>query len=107
MAEMSACSSSSDLTPEEERLMIRDIVMAAEANTKEGDTFYLIIQRWWQYWLEYVNQDQPVITNNGSYFPEHCDSVGSSTLKRPSAIDNSDLIYDSAPEDSTVGMELH
>lgn len=47
MAEVSMCSSSgsTELTPEEERIMIRDIALAAEANTKEGDVFYLITQR--------------------------------------------------------------
>lgn len=33
------------LTPEEEKLAIRDIAVAAESQTKEGDTFYLITQR--------------------------------------------------------------
>lgn len=35
----------SELTPEEEKLCIRDISISAEAQTKEGDTFYLITQR--------------------------------------------------------------
>lgn len=41
------CSSSSreQVSPEEERLAIRDFVISAEAHTKEGDTFYLITQR--------------------------------------------------------------
>lgn len=34
------------LTPEEEKLAIRDITLAAESQTKEGDTFYLITQRY-------------------------------------------------------------
>jgi hypothetical protein len=48
MAEVSMCSSASstELTPEEERIMIRDIALAAEANSKEGDNFYLITQRY-------------------------------------------------------------
>ncbi|XP_034690367.1 ubiquitin carboxyl-terminal hydrolase 5 [Vitis riparia] len=108
MAEMSMCSSSSreQVSPEEERLAIRDFVISAEAHTKEGDTFYLITQRWWQQWLEYVNQDQ---ANNidVSSLSEHCDSVSSSDVKRPSVIDNSDLIYDMTSEDSTMGIELH
>ncbi|KAG0458031.1 hypothetical protein HPP92_023188 [Vanilla planifolia] len=28
-----------DLTPEEERILVRDITVAAEAQSKEGDTF--------------------------------------------------------------------
>ncbi|XP_059659946.1 ubiquitin carboxyl-terminal hydrolase 5 isoform X1 [Cornus florida] len=102
---MSVCTSS-DLTPEEEKLTIRDIATAAESQTKEGDTFYLITQRWWQDWIEYVTQIQTTITNDGSS-SEHHDSVGSSSLKRPSVIDNSDLINEAASEDSTLGLELH
>lgn len=34
-----------ELTSNEEKLTIRDISMAAEAQTKQGDTFYLITQR--------------------------------------------------------------
>lgn len=34
-----------ELSREEERLLIRDITVAAEANSKEGDTFYLINYR--------------------------------------------------------------
>ncbi|KAA0051938.1 ubiquitin carboxyl-terminal hydrolase 5 isoform X1 [Cucumis melo var. makuwa] len=109
MAEVSMCSSSgsTELTPEEERIMIRDIALAAEANTKEGDIFYLITQRWWQHWIEYVNQDQPINANDGSSFAEIYDSFGSSMLKRPASIDNSDLIYDAASEDSSAGIEIH
>ncbi|KAJ9697584.1 hypothetical protein PVL29_009421 [Vitis rotundifolia] len=108
MAEMSMCSSSSreQVSPEEERLAIRDFVISAEAHTKEGDTFYLITQRWWQQWLEYVNQDQANNIDTCS-LSEHCDSVSSSDVKRPSVIDNSDLIYDMTSEDSMMGIELH
>ncbi|CAL5353329.1 unnamed protein product [Camellia sinensis] len=105
MTEM-AVSSSPELSPEEEKLTIRDISMGVEAQTKEGDTFYLITQRWWQDWLEYVNQNQATIANDGSS-SERPDSVVLSNLKRPSAIDNSDLIYEAASEDSTIGIELH
>lgn len=38
-------SSSMEFTPEEERILIKDIALAAEAKSKEGDTFYLITQR--------------------------------------------------------------
>ncbi|KAJ9141160.1 hypothetical protein P3X46_031732 [Hevea brasiliensis] len=107
MTDVSICSrtGSGELTPEEERVLIRDIAISAEANSKEGDTFYLITQRWWQHWIEYVNQDQPNISNDGSFLLEHCDLVGSS--KRPASIDNSDLIYDATSEDFYVGIEIH
>ncbi|XP_058093309.1 ubiquitin carboxyl-terminal hydrolase 5 isoform X2 [Magnolia sinica] len=98
----------SDLTPEEERLVIRDITIAAQAQSKEGDLFYLISLRWWQHWVEYVNQDMSTTTNGGPFYgSDYHESVGSSPPKRPSAIDNSDLIYDAASEDSNAVIELH
>jgi ubiquitin carboxyl-terminal hydrolase 4/11/15 len=115
MAEVSMCSSSvttaaatsTELLPQEERVLIRDIALVSESNCKEGDFFYLINQRWWQHWIDYVNQDQPNNTNDVSSLSEHCDSAGSSTLKRPSGIDNSDLIYDTTSEFSNTGTEIH
>ncbi|XP_019188510.1 PREDICTED: ubiquitin carboxyl-terminal hydrolase 5 isoform X2 [Ipomoea nil] len=89
----------SELTPEEEKLCIRDISISAEAQTKEGDTFYLITQRWWHEWLEYVNQNQINSLNDGSA-SEYC------ALKRPSSIDNSDIIYEATSESSVMGIEL-
>ncbi|GKV48048.1 hypothetical protein SLEP1_g54883 [Rubroshorea leprosula] len=37
-----AMGSSTERSPEEERVLIGDIAIAGEANSKEGDTFYLI-----------------------------------------------------------------
>ena len=34
-----------ELSPEEERVLIRDIAITAETNTKEGDSFFLITQK--------------------------------------------------------------
>ncbi|XP_050245151.1 ubiquitin carboxyl-terminal hydrolase 5 isoform X1 [Quercus robur] len=109
MAEVKMCcnASSTELTPEEERITIRDIALASESNSKEGDTFFLITQRWWQHWIEYVNQDQPNNANDGSSLTDHGDFVGSSSLKRPAGIDNSDLIYDTASENSRMVIEIH
>uniref|UniRef100_A0A6N2N8G6 DUSP domain-containing protein n=1 Tax=Salix viminalis TaxID=40686 RepID=A0A6N2N8G6_SALVM len=103
-----ACNSSSggaQLTPEEERVLIRDIAITSESKSKEGDSFYLITQRWWQHWIDYVNQDQTYVTNDGSFMLENCDTVSSS--KRPASIDNSDLIYDVNLEESNAGIEIH
>ncbi|XP_027349722.1 ubiquitin carboxyl-terminal hydrolase 5 isoform X2 [Abrus precatorius] len=108
MAEVSLCSSnSSELSPDEERIMIRDIALASQANSKEGDTFFLITQRWWQHWIEYVNQDQTNTSYDGSSLSEHCDLANSSALKKPAGIDNSDLIDDAVSEDSGTGIEIH
>ena len=43
--EVSMCS----LTPDEERILIKDIALASEAKSKEGDTFFLITQRYTQF----------------------------------------------------------
>ncbi|KAL3828981.1 hypothetical protein ACJIZ3_017783 [Penstemon smallii] len=94
------------VSPEEEKQSIRDIAVAAEAQTKVGDTFYLITQRWWQDWLEYANQSQTSTVNDGSFSENH-DLVSLSSFKRPSCIDNSDIIDDALSEDSAVGIELH
>ncbi|KAJ6921455.1 hypothetical protein NC652_015381 [Populus alba x Populus x berolinensis] len=93
------------LTPEEERVLIRDIAITSENNSKEGDSFYLITQRWWQHWIDYVNQEQTNVTNDGSSMLENCDVVSSS--RRPASIDNSDLIHDANSEESNVGFEIH
>ncbi|KAJ8458085.1 hypothetical protein OPV22_031011 [Ensete ventricosum] len=105
---MEASGSAMELSPEEERILIRDITIAAESLAKEGDTFFLISQRWWQHWLDYVNQDMTSSSVNGSssYGAHHHDSA-SSSAKRPSAIDNSDLIYDATSKVSNVEIELH
>ncbi|KAK4839305.1 hypothetical protein QYF36_020867 [Acer negundo] len=97
---------SGEQTPEDERVLIRDIAISAEANSKEGDTFYLITQRWWQHWIDYVNQDQPN-TYDGHSSLEHVNSAGSSTLNRPTGINNSDLILDGASEGSIASPEIH
>ncbi|KAJ8759951.1 hypothetical protein K2173_010807 [Erythroxylum novogranatense] len=106
MGEIATCSNSrsSELSPEEERVLIRDIAMTAETNSSEGDSFYLITQRWWQSWIEYVNQEQQNGINDGSSSLEHSDPVCSS--KRPASIDNSDLIYDGTSEDSNISIEI-
>ncbi|XP_078441070.1 ubiquitin-specific protease 5 [Wolffia australiana] len=99
---------SAQLTPEEERLVIRDITITAEAQCKEGDDFYLITHRWWQHWLDYVNQEVGSSVNNGSSpYGSHYLEGSSAAQKRPSVIDNSDLINESTPEVSNVGIELH
>ncbi|KAJ6408414.1 hypothetical protein OIU84_011682 [Salix udensis] len=91
------------LTPEEERVLIRDIAITSENNSQEGDSFYLITQRWWQHWIDYVNQEQTNVTNDGSSMLENCDS----SSRRPASIDNSDLIHDANSEESNVGIEIH
>ncbi|KAH1194524.1 Ubiquitin carboxyl-terminal hydrolase 5 [Glycine max] len=108
MTEVPMCIASvSELSPDEERILIRDIALTAQANSKEGDTFFLITQRWWQHWIEYVNQEQTNTSYDASSLSEHCDLANSSVLKRPAGIDNSDLIDDAVSEDTGMGIEIH
>ncbi|XP_074276694.1 ubiquitin carboxyl-terminal hydrolase 5 [Silene latifolia] len=90
------------LSPEEERLKIRDISLAVESQSKEGDTFYLITQRWWQNWLDYVYQEQTPVVSDG----HSIDSAVACNSKRPPNIDNKNLIYDAASVDCSAS-ELH
>lgn len=72
MAEVPMCNSSvSELSPDEERIMIKDIALAAQANIKEGDTFFLINQRFFSFLLlflfcphfrNWVSQSHPKFT---------------------------------------------
>ncbi|KAH0972841.1 hypothetical protein GBA52_024997 [Prunus armeniaca] len=113
---MRSRSRSTELSPEEERILIRDIALAAEANSKEGDIFYLLTQRnlfffvkcscFEKSWFaakgamvatldDYVKQDQPNNANDVSFVSEHYDSAGSSTLRGllHQRIPNSALTY--------------
>ncbi|CAK8543025.1 unnamed protein product [Lathyrus sativus] len=108
MTEVSmCCSSTCELTPDEERIIIRDIALSVQTNIKEGDTFFIITQRWWQHWIEYVNQDQTNPSYDGSSFHEHSDLASLSALKRPASIDNYDLIDNTGSEDSSTSIQIH
>ncbi|KAF9609046.1 hypothetical protein IFM89_012486 [Coptis chinensis] len=98
--EESGMCSTEQLSPEEERLIIRDIVLEAQSHPTEGDAFYLMTQRWWQHWLDYVNQDD-------LEYHEFAATSSTTSIRKPTSIDNTDLIYDSAPEESSMTMELH
>ncbi|KAL8146755.1 ubiquitin carboxyl-terminal hydrolase 5 [Apium graveolens] len=87
--------STSNLSPEKERLAIRDISIANEPFTKEGDVFYLLTHKWWHTWLNYVNQSEAAVENNGF-----------SDFKRPSGINNYDLINRVTSKDSGLCAEL-
>lgn len=54
-----------------------------------------------------MNQDHTNTSYDGSSFLEQCDMAYSNVSKKPSGIDNSDLIHDVAPEDSSTGIEIH
>nr|XP_017253038.1 PREDICTED: ubiquitin carboxyl-terminal hydrolase 5 isoform X1 [Daucus carota subsp. sativus] len=85
----------SNLSPEKERLAIRDISIATESLTKEGDLFYLLTHRWWHNWLDYVDGLEVAADNNGF-----------TDFKRPSGINNYDLINRVTTKGSDVCAEL-
>ncbi|KAK1585729.1 hypothetical protein QYE76_067043 [Lolium multiflorum] len=92
-----------ELSAEEEMALIRDSTVAAEAHAKEGDIFFLVTNRWWQSWIDYVIQDSAGVTSNGS----HQHEFGSNAPRRPGPIDNLDLLDDVASEVSSMDIELH
>lgn len=73
-------------------------------NPHSMSSYHGFTSRWWQDWLEYVNQTS--IVNDGTS-SEQQGLVSSSALKKPSCIDNSDLIDEALSEDSAMGNELH
>ncbi|KAJ0820588.1 putative ubiquitinyl hydrolase 1 [Helianthus annuus] len=106
MAEDSpAGSSSPELSPEEEMNIISATISAAEHQLTVGDTFCLVSRRWLEKWINYTNKKK-ISTNEGSS-SDHQDLNSASTPKRPSSIDNSDLVNESASDNSTMGIELH
>ncbi|KAK9054996.1 hypothetical protein SSX86_026075 [Deinandra increscens subsp. villosa] len=98
--------SSTELSPEEELHVIKSISMAAEPQATVGDTFCLVSRRWWEKWITYVTHNKKISTNDGPS-SDLQDSNSSSTSKRPSSIDNSDLINELASDNSTMSIELH
>ncbi|XP_008800670.3 ubiquitin carboxyl-terminal hydrolase 9-like isoform X1 [Phoenix dactylifera] len=86
--------SSVPCTPEEEKEIVLELTRAAEANQKEGDLYYVVSQRWWRDWQEYVGFDR---------FREHSSKGHLSILSRPGRIDNSKLVLNRT---DTEGNEL-
>ncbi|KAI7750590.1 hypothetical protein M8C21_022499 [Ambrosia artemisiifolia] len=106
MAEVSpAGCSSPELSPEEELSIISATISAAEHQIKVGDTFCLVSRRWWEKWVHFATHKK-ISTNEGSS-SDHQDLNSASTPKRPSSIDNMDLVNESASDNSTMGIELH
>lgn len=63
------------------------------------------VDRWWQQWVEYIQKASENITKDGPSLSEH--TINLSVPKRPSSIDNSELVDEVAVVDSSTGMELH
>lgn len=74
-------------TPEEEKETIKKLLRTSEASIKEGDLNYLISQRWWMEWQQYVGFDHSDVNSSQSVFSIPC---------RPGEIDNSCLVLNEA-----------
>ncbi|WOL08121.1 ubiquitin carboxyl-terminal hydrolase 9 [Canna indica] len=70
-------------TPEEEKKIITELMGISDNSMKEGDLYYLLSQRWWMAWQQYVGSDQ---SNHNSDEGLFC------TPHRPGEIDNSCLV---------------
>lgn len=66
-------------------------------------TCCFILIRWWHDWLQYVSQETACIPNG--FGDDHCEA-DSAYAKRPSCIDNSNLIFEVKSEDATGNVEL-
>ncbi|KAI4386590.1 hypothetical protein MLD38_004511 [Melastoma candidum] len=90
----SSCGGTTDLSPEEEMILVKDLAVAAETATKEGDTFYLLSQSYvYMEWIDLMNRSIIV--------------AGSTTLRKPGLIDNSTLIFEPALEGQRSNIEIH
>ncbi|GAA0154693.1 cysteine protease [Lithospermum erythrorhizon] len=78
-------------TPEEEHRIIEDLTREAEANPKEGNSYYVISARWFMGWQKYTGLpvDSYSFGDNSSE-PQH--SMISNTSERPGPIDNTSII---------------
>lgn len=67
--------------------------------------FSLLDHRWWQTWIDYVNQDQMNVASGESSL-HNLESADACLSRRPSNIDNKFLINESSLSDSSAD-ELH
>ena len=65
----------------------------------------IVDYRWWQNWLDYVNQDGMYGVNDEPS-PRSLDPANAWLSRRPSSIDNKYLIFESVSSDSNAA-ELH
>ncbi|THU66409.1 hypothetical protein C4D60_Mb05t13840 [Musa balbisiana] len=82
------------LAPEEEKETIMELMKTSEARIKEGDLYYLVSQRWWMEWQQYVGLDQSDDNSNEGLF---------GIPRRPGEVDNSNLVVN---ESAMEGNEL-
>ncbi|KAL1556425.1 ubiquitinyl hydrolase 1 [Salvia divinorum] len=92
-------------TPEEERRIVEELTAKAEANLREGNSYYVISSRWFMAWKRYIGKiedDYPLANNSVG----HPSVAPSSTKDSPGPIDNSDLIVNEV-KDKDEDLQLH
>ncbi|KAL4187332.1 hypothetical protein AMTRI_Chr09g18480 [Amborella trichopoda] len=83
------------LSPAEEARIVKEKTDSAESNLKEGASFYVLSNRWWRSWQEYVGQDARSDLNEGNFSHwEYAKKASSVIALRPGSIDNTDLVID-------------
>ncbi|BBN05563.1 hypothetical protein MPTK1_3g14190 [Marchantia polymorpha subsp. ruderalis] len=82
------------LTAAQEKEIVRELTEAAEGQVREGDTFYLISYRWWRLWLDYVDPTDLSSSEGGEALTTFTPGSFGPFSKRPSSIENSDLVLD-------------
>ncbi|KAJ8626189.1 hypothetical protein MRB53_019496 [Persea americana] len=88
-------------TPEEERSIIRELTEAAESNLREGNLYYVLPNKWWRDWQNYIGQDgndQSTVEYSTSY--KHSNGTHLKKRRRPGQIDNSSLVLSGVDGDS-------
>ncbi|XP_009622829.1 ubiquitin carboxyl-terminal hydrolase 9 [Nicotiana tomentosiformis] len=78
-------------TPEEEARIIQELTRKAESNLREGNTYYVISNRWFMDWQRYVGQPLGAYPFNEDTTQSQ-PSLLPNTASRPGPIDNSDII---------------
>ncbi|KAL3692569.1 hypothetical protein R1sor_006220 [Riccia sorocarpa] len=95
------------LTPAQEKETVTVLTEAAERQVKEGDTFYLISHRWWRVWQDYVDTTDHSSSDGGDPLTAFTPGSFGTFSKRPSSIENSDLVVDTpSSESQTSDPEL-
>ncbi|PWA90113.1 peptidase C19, ubiquitin carboxyl-terminal hydrolase [Artemisia annua] len=87
-------------TPEDERRIVKEETQKAELNLKEGNLFYVVSNRWFSKWQNYVGEE----TGESQFKEISIDTEDSPLTKaraRPGPIDNTDLLANEGGRDGS------
>ncbi|XP_019428321.1 PREDICTED: ubiquitin carboxyl-terminal hydrolase 9-like isoform X2 [Lupinus angustifolius] len=81
------------IPPEEENLIVTELLKESELNLQAGNLFYVISNRWFSSWQMYAGPCIGIFSiDEQSYNSKHANDVHSDIAARPGPIDNSDII---------------